>query len=327
MTTLRIATFNVENFDETVPNASTPSLADRIAVMRPQLERLRADILCLQEVHGQERPGQPRALLALAELLSGTKLAGANIVSTQTANGEVFDQRNLVLVTSLTVTGHTQLLNTLVAAPIYQMLTADPPAVAPQAIRVERPILHVELNVDGAPLHVIVVHLKSKLPTDIPGQKLNTFTWRSAGAAAEGSFISSMKRMSQALEVRRLVDQILDQDPNARIVVGGDFNATAEEVPLVAIRGDVEDTGNGALAGRVLVPLENTIPESARYSLFHQGKGQMLDHILVTRNLLAHYRGAEIHNELLHDESGAFATDVKYPESDHAPVVVTFDFA
>ena len=50
----------------------------------------------------------------------------------------------------------------------------------------------------------------------------------------------------------------------------------------------------------------------------------MLDHMLITRNLLAFYRGSEIHNELLHDESAAFAIDRKYPESDHAPVVATF---
>jgi hypothetical protein len=33
----------------------------------------------------------------------------------------------------------------------------------------------------------------------------------------------------------------------------------------------------------------------------------MLDHLLVTRNLLAYYRGSEIHNEIRHDESAAFA--------------------
>ena len=124
--------------------------------------------------------------------------------------------------------------------------------------------------------------------------------------------------------VRRLVDRILDTDPDARIVVAGDFNATPDEVPVLAIRGAVEDTGNGELAGRVLVPIENTVPEPARYSLFHQGRPQLLDHMLVTRNLLAHYRGSEIHNEVLHDESQSFATDIKYPESDHAPVVATF---
>jgi predicted extracellular nuclease len=134
-----------------------------------------------------------------------------------------------------------------------------------------------------------------------------------------------MKRMAQALEVRRLVDQILDADPDARIVVAGDFNATPDEIPVMAIRGTVEDTGNAALAGRVLVPIADTVPQSSRYTLFHQGRGEMLDHMLVTRNLLAYYRGAEIHNEMLHDESASFATDDKFPESDHAPMVATFE--
>lgn len=51
----------------------------------------------------------------------------------------------------------------------------------------------------------------------------------------------------------------------------------------------------------------------------------MIDHILVSRALLRHFRGAEIHNEALPDESGAFRTDVKYPESDHAPVVAELE--
>ena len=71
------------------------------------------------------------------------------------------------------------------------------------------------------------------------------------------------------------------------------------------------------------MPIENTVPDPARYTLFHHGQGQMLDHVLITRNLLAHYRGSEIHKRLLHDESAAFAEDKKYPESDHAPVVAT----
>ena len=62
MATVRVATFNLENFDET-PAGARPSLDERIALMRPQIVRLRADVVCFQEVHGQERPGQPRALL------------------------------------------------------------------------------------------------------------------------------------------------------------------------------------------------------------------------------------------------------------------------
>ncbi|MGW6564941.1 endonuclease/exonuclease/phosphatase family protein [Streptomyces sp. NPDC054975] len=142
--------------------------------------------------------------------------------------------------------------------------------------------------------------------------------WRSADSWAEGSFLSSMKRMSQALEVRRLIDQILDDDPDARIIVAGDFNAEPEEVPVLAICGNAEDTNNGNLSTRVLVPIEHTIPSEARYTLFHHGRGQMIDHMLVTRNLLAHYRGSETQPDV-HDDSLAFARDSKYPESDHAP--------
>lgn len=62
----------------------------------------------------------------------------------------------------------------------------------------------------------------------------------------------------------------------------------------------------------------------ARFSLLYQGRGEMLDHLLISRGLLAFYQRSEIHNEILHDESAAFADDRKFPESDHAPVIAEF---
>jgi len=50
---------------------------------------------------------------------------------------------------------------------------------------------------------------------------------------------------------------------------------------------------------------ENNIPETARYSLLRLGRGQMLDHIVVSRSLLGLFKGADIHNEALPDETGA----------------------
>lgn len=76
-----VTSFNLENFDETAAN-ERPSLDERITLMRPQIVRLRADIACFQEVNGQERDGQPRALLALEQLLDETNLGGANLAST-----------------------------------------------------------------------------------------------------------------------------------------------------------------------------------------------------------------------------------------------------
>lgn len=95
-------------------------------------------------------------------------------------------------------------------------------------------------------------------------------------------------------------------------MVCGDFNAEFEEVPLDTIQGKVENTGKGKLTKRVMLPCETSIPESARFSLYHQGKGRMLDHLLVCRDLLAYYKGCEVHNELLHNETITFATEGKF---------------
>jgi exonuclease III len=51
----------------------------------------------------------------------------------------------------------------------------------------------------------------------------------------------------------------------------------------------------------------------------------MLDHLLVCKGLLTYYRDSEVHNELLHDETVSFATEGKFPESDHAPVIAEFE--
>ena len=163
------------------------------------------------------------------------------------------------------------------------MATADPPDTSASPLEWERPLLYTQIDMGSdRTLHIINVHLKSKLASTIPGQKLDNFTWRTV-------------------------------------------SAWAEEVSLKAICGPVEETGNPAHAPRVIIPCENNIPDSSRYSLFHLGKGQMLDHTLVSPQLLRYFRGAEIDNDALPDESGAFRQDTKSPESDHAPLVAAFD--
>ena len=328
---LRIATFNLENLDDK-PDEE-PSLQERIPLMRPQLTRLAADVLCLQEVHGQKEDDEPRRLLALEQLLERTPYAAYHVAHTKTQGGEAFEERNLVVLSRREILGQEQYMNRFCPAPLYKKVTADPQPAEPEPIGWERPILHVRIGLEGdKTLHVFNVHLKSKAPTDIVGQNKDVpdpkpppFAWRTAYGWAEGFFVSSMKRVGQALEARIIVDKLFDQDPSALIVVCGDFNADSGDVPVQAIRGDVENTGNPALSRRVLVPCEHSIPESARYSYLYHGKREMIDHLLVSRNLLEFYGGSQIHNELLHDESASFAVDKKYPESDHAPVLAQFD--
>jgi exonuclease III len=92
---LRIATFNVENLDDK-PDEE-PSLQERIPLMRPQLTRLAADVLCLQEVHGQKEDDEPRRLLVLEQLLEGTPYAAYHVAHTKTQGCEAYEVRKLVV--------------------------------------------------------------------------------------------------------------------------------------------------------------------------------------------------------------------------------------
>lgn len=325
MDSLRIATFNVENLDDTPDSA--PTLQERIAVMRPQLLRLRADVLCLQEIHSQKRADGSRSLEALEALLADTPYAAYDLAATD-ADGSPMAERNLVILSRFPIFAKAEIKHAKVSTPLYRKVTAIPAETEAEEITWERPILHARLDIDGKILHIINLHLRSKLAASINGQKVDRFTFKSASGWAEGAFISAMKRVGQALETRILIDEIFDQEgPDAWIACCGDFNADSNELPVQTILGPVEETGNPEHARRALVACEMNIPESSRFSLLHLGRGEMIDHILISRPLLGGFRHAEIHNESLHDESGAFRTDAKFPESDHAPVVAEIDLA
>jgi len=325
---MRIATFNVENLDDKV-DSRNPSLAIRAPILRRELERLDASIICMQEVHGQETPSHTsnnpdRTLSALNFVLSGTKYENYHQAVTLTSDGVPYDKRNLVVLSKYPIKNISQYRNTHIDALQYKKVTAIPEEDDAKKIRWERPILHTEIEInDGTIIHLINLHLKSRLASNIAGQKID-YAWKSAAGWAEGYFLSSIKRVGQALETRVLIDKIFDENPIANIVVCGDFNAEPGEVPVEAIQGSIENTDNPELQSRSLIPCGRAIPSSIRYSHLHHGQKNLLDHMLISQSLLASFRNAEIHNEILHDESLPFTFDTKYPESDHAAFVGEF---
>ena len=328
---MRIASFNLENLTD-ARQAEIP-LAARLESLRPQLQRVRADILCLQEVDASRSANNIRELSALAKLVEATAYQDFHIAHTTVPGSDhPADRHNLVILSKWPFGTVAQYANTLVQAPQITSATAIPPAPEPEILTWDRPLLHatVELKSDAsAParsLHIINLHLKAPLPSPVPGQKIGPFAWRSVPGWAEGYFRAAVKRSGQALEARILIDRIFDQDQHALIVLTGDFNAGEHEPPLRIVTGNPEDTGNGALASRCLALLEHSVPESQRFTIVHRGRKQMLDHMLVSRTLLGYYRKIEIHNEMLGDELVAYTLIDSAPDSYHAPVVAEFDF-
>lgn len=325
---IRLASFNLESLDDG-PKADPP-FATRRDLLRLQLERLKADVLCLQEVNAQElsRDGHHvRELRALDELLDGTAYAGfQRVVSRNRAGSKIGDIHNLVILSRLPILASRQIWHDLVPEPMLRLVTATPAALEPRPVSWDRPILHAELALaNGKRLHVFNVHFRAPLAAAIAGQKLDAFAWCSIAGWAEGYYLSSIKRAGQALEARLALDGILTADPLALVAVAGDYNAEEHHTPVEVLRGEEENTANGALAMQVMVPAEHAVAESERYTVVHQGRRLMLDHVLVSRALLGKLNHMEIHNEALSDELVGYASVGHSPESYHAPLMAEFD--
>lgn len=322
---IRIASFNLESLDE--PPRGRVSVDKRIEILRPQLVRLRADILCLQEINGQNETGGTRSLRVLDRVLEGTPYAKFNRVFSTSPSGKgARDRHNLVTLSRYPISNFEEVCHTRIDPPLYKSATASPTEQTPGPLKWERPVLLSELDIGGKnPLHVINVHLRAPRAAFITGQKLDSKSWKTMSGWAEGYFIAAVKQSGQALEVRLLIDEIFDANASALICVVGDFNADDHEAPVLIIRGDEDDSGNGELAARMLVAAERSMPQSQRFSIIHRGRKQMFDHILVSNELLSWFRIAEIHNEALGDEVASPAAVEGAPESYHAPVVAEFE--
>ena len=322
---MRIATYNLESLD-LPPKASVP-LEVRAEILRPALQRLHADILCLQEVNGQHMAGQSgRSLHALELLLAGTPYADYARVATTAPSGQgVADVHNLVTISRFPIHVHREVRHQFVASPCYQLKTAVPPELQARPVTFDRPILVADIELPGGDsLSVINVHLRAPLAAVVPGQKLGSFIWKSVGGWAEGYFLAAMRRAAQALEVRLLLEELFEGGTNRLIAVAGDFNAEDHEVPLRIVVGAEENTGNILLAKRALVVLDRALAEDRRWSVLHHGRPQMLDHILASQALRGRFRFIEVHNEALNDQLIGDARHVSASASSHAAVVAEF---
>ena len=320
---MRLATFNIESLGGS-PKRGAP-IEERIAVLRPQLERLGADILCLQEINTRKEDGirRPLDLLALVEG-TGYSSHAIDISSGPKGDGPA-DVHNLVVLSRYPVLEREDIRQSLVVPPSWRRQTAEPPDAAPFPVTWDRPVQRVVLGLpNGIRLHVFNVHLRAPLAAAVPGQKSGPFAWKSVSGWAEGFFLSAMKRTGQALELRLAVERVFDAEPDALVTVCGDFNAEDHDTALRLACAGEDDTGSGRLAARVLTPLDRSLPADRRFTVIHHGRPQMLDHLLASRTLFGRLRSLQIHNEMLEDELVAYGRIDRPPESLHAPMVAEF---
>ncbi len=162
----------------------------------------------------------------------------------------------------------------------------------------DRPPLMVDLLITGTwgvpmPLTVIVNHWKSK-----------------AGDEA----INAVRRTDQARYVATLVQQKIESDPQANVIVFGDLNDYYESTPIETLRTGVTPP---------LLHLYSYLPPLDRYTYVFNGGSQVLDHILITPNLIPMIATVDaIHSNA--DFAAADQKDLRQLQrsSDHDPVQV-----
>lgn len=320
---LRIATFNLESLG-TEEEPAAP-LAARLAILRPQLQRLRADVLCLQEVDAQRSQAKDgnthRRVEALDALLQDTDYAHFHrALSLGLSGRRPADRHNLVVLSRWPLVAWESLHHRLVSPPLVPLATGKPYG-SDADLQWDRPLLRATVSLpDGRPLHLINLHLRAPLAAPVPGQREDG-VWNSVAGWAEGFYLASMKRAGQALEARLVVEELLDLEPDALVLVAGDLNAEESEVPVRILRGAASDVEAPALAKRELLSLTRSLAREQRFSLLYNGRRSLYDHLLGSASLAARFIRCEIHNEALHDQG---ALPPGSPHSFHAPVLAEF---
>jgi endonuclease/exonuclease/phosphatase family metal-dependent hydrolase len=314
---LRLATFNLENLGVR-PDEDTAAvrawLPAHIKALRDILRRLDADAVAFQELL------DPALLATLLDGLGYPHVAVSENGGPSPLRLGVFSRypllepRPAVIQADFSATDGKTGLEIHVRGPF------------------SRPALEVVWDAPGLRVDLVVVHWKSKIPSATHTEGRET-TWASLGQVGEGRLMSEIKRLAQAVELRRVVDRRLAADPEARVAVLGDFNDTLDSEGLRIVRGDARSVQAPLLAQQELLPCELAVPADLRFTQIFRGQREMLDHVLVSRGLVPHFVGARVLNEELveADDSpppngGAgrgWAPNPFTAGSDHAPFVVT----
>ncbi len=212
--------------------------------------------------------------------------------------------------------------------------------------RMGRGALKVEVEpLAGVTIRLVALHLKSKLLT-FPRQGGGTsFQPKDENERAFGAGIALMRRAAEAVTVRTFINGEMEAAPAVHTIVLGDFNdeplAATSQISLGPPDRDVKSTDQSdpvRLYNLVdSIPLRGTntkdfLAETERFSRIHEGRGELIDHIMVSKGLV--FVGADFIVKEVRSFVGLIAGQsvTANPNEraasvppDHAPVLARFE--
>jgi endonuclease/exonuclease/phosphatase family metal-dependent hydrolase len=313
-----VGTWNLENLFRPGGDFGPPDDASYRAKLRTTARVVNAvgfDVLGVQEV------GDPDALADLVDLLDG---------EWRTALSRHFDADHPIRV------------GVLSRLPLHVLhdVTTFPDQVA--AVQVDdggtgthqmgRGALAVSVEpAPGRRLVVAVCHLKSKLLSYPSATGRTRFFPHDEGERARYTAFALARRAAEAVTVRALADLLIDGKGRSRpVVVLGDLNDGTDADTTRLLNGprgselgtagaQIPDKGDASR----LWNLASLIPEAERFSRVHNGRPELIDHVLVSHALLD--KVGEVHTlDAAHLPSIGDNPREAHPvrASDHSPVLV-----
>lgn len=181
-----------------------------------------------------------------------------------------------------------------------------------------RDFAYVQTTYHDKPLHLLGIHLKSNFAMPEKTADGEIIPMDTQMRFADGLVRSELFRADQAKKAREVIDAIFTEDPEAQVVVAGDFN-TRQSTPIFRmIQGGLKELPDHLIATSKL------IPESERFSMIIGDDKHLPDHILVSKSLQSHIKTVRVLNAEISLEQKELPVTERVV-SDHAPVVVEID--
>lgn len=306
---LLVAAYNIENYYPGVGADKIGKLAKSIAVNLKQPDIIA--VVEMQDGNGETNNGQVEAdataLIAAIRAEGGPDYVYTDIAPVNNADGGapggnirvgfLYNPSRVTL--SDSVQGRKGTATEAAAFDAEQgILSVNPGRIDPEnpAFASSRKPLAAQFDFKGEQIILVASHFNSKSGDNGP-----------FGAVQPPVLSSERQRHQIAAVVNGFVKDVLSQDPDANLVVLGDLN-------------DFQFTETARiLRGNELDNLIDKLPLGEQYTYTFDGNSQVLDHILVSKNLSA---SAEV--DIVHLNADFPASHGRV--SDHDPVLAQLDF-
>lgn len=304
---MKIATHNIEFlFEEGIHTHSgkewsyTKELVEaRIEHFSKLFSEINADIILLQEIASKS---------VIERIIARTGIDYSYFFAAPDQNGVgnvvLYKQKDAVC----------ESIPALTSLPVFVEGDAD---VLGSRVWSRRDFVHMEVMWNGKKLHIVDIHIKANflMPEKTAAGEAKPMTTQIT--AADGLIRSEAFRFSQAKKLRELIDTFFAVDPDASVIVGGDYNAEENYAVYRIIRGVVND------APDTLIEAGAKMEQEKRFSSLSRtlGRKRLLDHFLISKSLEPHLADVQILNDNISEEKN-IAPNLNLVGSDHAPVVI-----